>query len=82
MDVKITNYLILFVKYLVFSWLGRDWIRDHLSMVMDFYFYSICKLRGDDCQSDDEPRKPGLPDYVAQPGNTNAQRLGLSEFKK
>lgn len=59
-----------------------QWIKKSLRMTLDFFFYSICKLRGDDCRPDDNPRKPGLQDYVAQPGNTSRQRLGLSEFTK
>jgi len=59
-----------------------EWIKENFKMVMDFYYYSICKLRGDDCKSDNHPKNPNLPDYIAQPGNTSAQRLGLSEYKK
>lgn len=59
-----------------------EWLKNHFKMVSDFFFYSICKLRGDDCRPDNDPKNPKLPDYIAQPGNTNAQRLGLSEYKK
>ncbi len=59
-----------------------EWLKNHFKMVGDFFFYSICKLRGDDCRPDNDPKNPKLPDYIAQPGNTNAQRLGLSEYKK
>ena len=59
-----------------------EWLKNHFKMVSDFFFYSICKLRGDDCRPDNDPKNPKLPDYIAQPGNTSAQRLGLSEYKK
>ncbi|MDF2517943.1 MAG: hypothetical protein K0R59_3239 [Sphingobacterium sp.] len=59
-----------------------EWLKNHFKMVGDFFFYSICKLRGDDCKPDNDPKKPKLPDYIAQPGNTSSQRLGLSEYKK
>ena len=59
-----------------------EWLKNHFKMVGDFFLYSICKLRGDDCQSENDPKKTKLPEYIAQPGNTSAQRLGLSEFKK
>lgn len=58
------------------------WLKEHFQMLNDFFFYSICKLRGDDCKPDNDPKNPKLPDYIGQPGNTNAQRIGLSEYKK
>ena len=59
-----------------------EWLKNHFKMVGDFFYYSICKLRGDDCKPDNDPKKPKLPDYIAQPGNTSSQRLGMSEYKK
>ncbi len=56
------------------------WIRKNLKMTMDLAFDAICKLAGK-CD-DNTAHVPDLPSNPAQPGNTSAQRIGLSNYVK
>lgn len=55
------------------------WIEELLKMNRDLVYYSICSLEGN-CDKNNNPQRPNLPDHPAQPGNSHMQRLGLSPY--
>ncbi|WP_425549968.1 OmpA family protein [Compostibacter hankyongensis] len=50
-------------------------------MIRDLGYYNTCSLAGI-CDEDNTPKEPPIWDYVAQPGNSSMQRLGLSPYEK
>lgn len=58
-----------------------DWIYDLLKMDRDLMYWIDCQLAGT-CSDNNDPANPNLPTKVGQPGDSGAQRLGLSPVKK
>jgi hypothetical protein len=58
-----------------------DWIYDLIKMDRDLMYWIDCQLAGS-CNDSNDPAKPDLPTKVGQPGNSGAQRLGLSAYVK
>ena len=58
-----------------------DWIYDLLKMDRDLMYYIDCSLAGK-CNDSNDPASPDLTSKVGQPGNSSAQRLGLSPYVK
>ncbi len=56
------------------------WMRKHGKLIRDFMDYILCGMGGG-CSNND-PLEPDLSSNLAQPGNTNQQRIGLSRYKK
>jgi len=58
-----------------------NWIHHLLKMDRDLMYWIDCQLAGS-CNNSNDPATPDLPTKVGQPGNSGAQRLGLSPFIK
>jgi len=58
-----------------------DWIYDLIKMDRDLMYWIDCQLAGK-CNDSNDPASPDLPTKVGQPGNSGAQRLGLSPYVK
>jgi hypothetical protein len=58
-----------------------DWIYDLIKMDRDLMYWIDCRLAGK-CSDSNDPTSPDLPSKVGQPGNSGAQRLGLSPYVK
>jgi len=58
-----------------------DWIYDLIKMDRDLMYWIDCQLAGK-CNNSNDPASPDLPTKVGQPGNSGAQRLGLSPYVK
>ena len=55
-----------------------NWINSHLQMVSDWWNGSSDALAGGNGDCDNKPHKFDPSKHVSTPGNTNAQRLGMS----
>lgn len=58
-----------------------DWIYDLIKMDRDLMYWIDCQLAGT-CNNSNDPASPDLSTKVGQPGNSSAQRLGLSPYVK
>jgi hypothetical protein len=58
-----------------------DWLYDLMKMDRDLMYYIDCSLAGT-CSDSNDPASPDLTSKVGQPGNSSAQRLGLSPYVK
>lgn len=58
-----------------------DWIAENMMMVRDLFYYVICNLSGT-CDEQNNAKEPPIWKYIAQPGNSSMQRLGLSPYIK